>query len=121
MRIYVICTVRIRTKDQENIVSEYVGRLRDQGHIVFYPTEDAPQNDITGYDIIITELEAIKAADRIDIFWSEDSKGSHFDLGAAMALEKDINLIYEFTEDGPDKSYAKVIKLYQKINCAPGK
>ena len=108
MNIYVICTVRQRTPEEESTVKAYVEDLRTKGHSVFYPTEDAPQDD-TGFQIVMVELDAIRNADRIDIFWHNNSKGSHFDLGAALALKKQIKLAGVFHKDD-GKSYLKVIE-----------
>lgn len=110
MKIYIICPVRKQKKHQGIDIEEYIQDQENFGNSVFYPKRDAPQKDKTGYNIVKTELRAIEECDEVHIFWDVTSAGSHFDLGAAMALNKKLVLIYEFTKDKKQKSYAKVIK-----------
>lgn len=112
MNIYIICPVRILTKDKKEQYTRYVTDLRADGHTVFFPPEDAPQDDTTGINIINIELEAIRNADEVHVFWNVNSKGSHFDLGAAMALGKLVIPIHNELPDNPDTSYWKVMDNY---------
>ena len=114
MRIYIICPVRKATDDEVKLLREYMSTLEEQGHEVFLPNDHAPQEDPVGEKIVKMELEEIKKADEVHIFWHVESYGSHFDLGAALALGKPIKMIHEFVKDGEAKSYSKVIKLYEK-------
>ena len=85
--------------------------------LFFYPKRDAPQNDKTGYNIVKSEVDAIKECDEVHIFWDVKSYGSHFDLGVAIALNKKLVLIHNFTKDIKNKSYLKVIKCIDKNKC----
>jgi nucleoside 2-deoxyribosyltransferase len=114
MKIYIICPVRNVTKEQQEMLNNYVALLEKQGNSVYLPKRDAPQNSKTGYEIVEDELKAIKEADRIDIFWDINSKGSHFDLGMAYALNKHFRIVFLFQEDVKEKSYIKVIKKYSR-------
>ena len=109
MRIYVIGPVRIATEGQASIQANYCAKMEAEGHEVFLPQRDAPQDSPTGYEIVEAELEAIKEADEVHVFWDINSKGSHFDLGMAYALRKKIIMRYLFQPDSEDKSYVKVV------------
>ncbi|MFW6219933.1 MAG: nucleoside 2-deoxyribosyltransferase [bacterium] len=117
MKIYIICPVRKQTEKQTKFIEKYVNEFEKNGHSVFYPKRDAPQECETGYRIIESELNAIKEADSIHVFWDVESKGSHFDLGMAYALNKDINFIYLFQSDSKGKSYVKAMKEYYIHRC----
>jgi nucleoside 2-deoxyribosyltransferase len=112
MKIYIICPVRNATPNNKLIIDDYVKDLEKQGYQVFYPPRDAPQSDPTGYNIVMTELNAIKECDIVHMFWDINSKGSHFDLGMAIALNKPLYVVKEMVPDGPEKSYIKVIREY---------
>ena len=114
MKVYIICPVRNIDKWQSEVIEDYVKGLEQKGYRVFYPQRDAPQNSKTGLEIVLAELEAIKSCDEVHIFWDINSKGSHFDLGMAIALNKPLNLALSFMPDGNSKSYEKVIKALQK-------
>lgn len=116
MKIYIICPIRKQTKHQKIDIEEYVQDQENYGNSVFYPKRDAPQNDKTGYNIVKSEVDAIKECDEVHIFWDVKSYGSHFDLGVAIALNKKLVLIHNFTKDIKNKSYLKVIKCIDKIN-----
>jgi hypothetical protein len=115
MLIYIICPVRNQTNNQSINIEKYVKELEKENHSVFYPKRDAPQESKTGYEIVESELNAIKKADEIHVFWDINSKGSHFDLGMCYALNKRIIIKHLFTPDCEEKSYVKVIKLKGKI------
>lgn len=119
MKIYIICPVRNATPEQLAQQNDYRKKLESEGHSVFYPPRDAPQESKTGYEIVESEAIAIIACDRIDIFWDITSKGEHFDLGmtymASKILgKKIINIIKLYQPDPAEKSYMKVIKEYNE-------
>ena len=120
MYIYLICPVRNQTAEQGIDIEEWVATQEKYGTTVFYPKRDAPQDSETGFELVESELKAIQECDEVHVFWDVNSKGSHFDLGMAYALNKIIRFNHLFEEDGPEKSYVKVIdekmKTYQK--CA---
>lgn len=107
--IYIICAVRGASPERVEIIRRYVRGLRQQGHTVHFPPDDAPQDDQTGAAICATHLAAMKAADTVHVFWDVDSKGSHFDLGMAYALGKEICPVECEKPDGKEKSYWKVM------------
>lgn len=111
--IYIICPVRVASESQSSEILRYVLKLETERYEVFYPLRDAPQESETGLEIVQTELEAIRKADEVHIFWDVNSKGSHFDLGMAIALRKPLRLISSFQKDIDGKSYEKVINMIQ--------
>lgn len=114
MKIYLICPVRNATPEILNDMFDYVTILRKNGYEVHYPPEDAPQHDPVGNLICETHLSAMKNCDQVHVYWDVDSKGSHFDLGMAYALGKTIIPIATIKSDGPEKSYWKVMKYWNK-------
>lgn len=111
MNIYLICPVRHCTQKEYTEIKTYVKRLERQGHRIFFPHRDAPQNSETGYEIVMAEKRAISNSDEVHIYWKIKSKGSHFDLGMAIALNKKIVLVNN-PIDVVEKSYIKVMKKY---------
>lgn len=109
MKIYVICPVRSADPDSTQRIRGYVMDLRKDGHYVFFPPDDAPQSDPTGKAIVEVEREAVREADEIHVFWDVDSRGSHFDLGMAVAFEKKIVGIDCLQPDLPGKTYWKAV------------
>lgn len=113
MKIYLICPVRLAKEEDTKRIERYVEQLEKQGHQVFYPRRDADQNCDTGWKIVQAEIEAIWESDEIHVIWDVESKGSHFDLGVAMALNKLIKIVYLIHPDTSGKSYVKVMKAYE--------
>lgn len=110
MRIYIICAVRGAPPERVDRDRAYAQDLRNQGHHVFFPPDDAPQQDHTGKDIVAVELAAILRSDEVHVLWNVESRGSHFDLGMAYAMGKRIVPVRCDPPDQPDKaSYWKVI------------
>jgi Asp-tRNA(Asn)/Glu-tRNA(Gln) amidotransferase A subunit family amidase len=114
MRIHIICAVRGSTKEQQEEVDAYVAELEAAGHQVHNPKYAVDQNDPTGYGICFRHYTAMQAADRVDIFWDSESKGSHFDLGMAFALGKKVKLVRIYGEDYKGKSFLKVIREIER-------
>jgi nucleoside 2-deoxyribosyltransferase len=106
MKIYLICPVRNTTFDSTSIVEN----LETSGHIVHFPPRDVDQLDPIGTAIVSAHLEAMRKADAVYVVWDVNSKGSHFDLGMAVALNKPLVLISTLQDDAEGKSYLKVIK-----------
>lgn len=109
MNVYVICAVRNATPDRVVAIRAYAEMLRAQGHHVHFPPDNAPQEDPTGEAICRTHLAAMREADEVHVFWDVKSSGSHFDLGMAYALGKQIVPVECEHPDGPEKSYWKVM------------
>lgn len=112
-KIYIICPVRNATMYQLHMMDEYVADLRAAGNNVHYPPDSVPQNDPTGQTINHLHRIAMEDCDEVHVFWDADSFGSHFDLGMAFALHKEIVPIYKFREDPVGK------KTYWKSILVP--
>jgi len=108
-KVYIICPVRHCTYSELQSLNRYVEKLKAENCVVFFPHTDAPQNDTIGYQIVKSEVNAIRNADEVHIFWNKRSKGSHFDLGTAIAFNKKLVLVND-PIDSEEKSYLKVIK-----------
>lgn len=111
MNIYLICKVRIADDSDRQKYEAYVAGLEAKGHKVHYPARDTRQ-DGTEYDICSQNVSAIRLADEVHVFWDSKSTGSHFDLGAAVALNKKIVVVEAQVTDN-DKSFAKFLLHYE--------
>lgn len=111
MKIHIICPVRNVSEEQQIEIDNYCFQLEKEGHIVHNPKYAVNQQDKTGYYICKSHLDSMKQSDRIDVFWDVNSKGSHFDLGMAFALDKDIKLVKTYQDDIEGKSYVKVMRM----------
>lgn len=114
MKIHLICPVRGVTDEQQKEIDDYAKSLETQGHTVHNPKYAVDQDDETGYRICWGHLQSMKIANRVDIFWDVTSKGSHFDVGMAFAMNKAIKLVKAYQPDNEGKSYLKVLQEYQK-------
>lgn len=114
MKIYIICPVRGGVPGD---VAQYVQALEEDGHVVHFPPRDAPQLDPTGVLICDCHKGAMICSDEVHVFWDVDSKGSHFDLGMAYALDKKIKLVKTYKPDNDGKSYVKVMRIWEKESC----
>lgn len=110
MNIYIICAVRNSTPERIADIRAYADTKRSEGHRVHFPPDDAPQDDPTGIAICSTHRTHMLMADEIHVFWDVESYGSHFDLGMAYALAKNIIPVSCEHPDGPGKSYWKVMQ-----------
>ena len=113
MKIYLICPVRNITPEQQQEIFNYVVLLESKGQKVHYPPRDVDQEDPTGWTICKKHCEALIKSDEVHIFWDVSSKGSHFDLGMAFALDKKLKLVKAYQPDNEGKSYLKVINEIQ--------
>ena len=117
--VYVLSPVRHITEDQRAKIVKHKEFLQKGGFEVFDPLKDAPQDDTTGYNIVMTELNFLHRialeGGRADIFWNlggKPSEGSRVDIGMAKALGLELNLVNVFNEDeptGPQAAY-RIIK-----------
>lgn len=123
--VYVLAPVRQVTEYQAAQIAKHVESLHKQGVRVFNPAEDAPQDDATGYNIVMAELNFLhKAAlegGRVDILWNmggKPSEGSRVDVGMAKALGLKLNLVGVFNADsptGPEVAYRIILKMDREM------
>lgn len=95
-------------------LENYVKILEDDGHIVHLPHRDTNQIDETGFRICVINRRAIEKADRVDIFYSSKSQGTHFDLGMAFALQKKLKVVENEEFNTNKKSYPNMIDYWNK-------
>ena len=115
--IYVVCPVRLGISKE---ATEYVKKLEERGYKVYYPPRDAPQDDDTGMNIIISEREAIVNCREVHVFYDARSQGIHFDLGMAFMLNKPIKFIEilvskdkNYPSHG-EKTYVRALEQYRQ-------
>ena len=107
MWIYLICPVRNATEDQRQLISDYVDALEEQGHTVHWPERDTNQ-DAEGIEICRENIVAISDAEEVHVWFDPDSKGSHFDMGAAFALSKKL-VVVRNVKYGEGKSFPRML------------
>lgn len=125
-QVYILSPVRQVTPEQSAIIAQHVQKVKDDGDNVFNPIENAPQNDPTGYNIVMTELTALHKASqdggRVDILWNlggTPSEGSRVDLGMAVALGLEYKLITVFNREnptGPQAAYQIISNETDQVN-----
>jgi len=106
MNIYIISPVRQLDSRTHRLLLSYTHLLENLGHIIHLPVRDTDQK-ATAVEISIQNVEAIRTADRIDIYFDPTSQGSKFDLGVAFALRKPLCLINSISMR--EKEYATLI------------
>jgi len=106
--IYLLSPVRKVTPDQAKTIASHAKKLEMAGAVLFNPIDDAPQQDTTGYNIVVAELrflhEAAKNGGRVDVLWNaggDPSEGSRVDVGIALALGLELNLVEVFNVEEP--------------------
>lgn len=113
-KIFIICSVRGVSNEYERKLENYVSNLEDEGHVVHLPHRDTNQN-ASGLDICEENYIAILKSTEVHIFYNSKSQGTHFDMGVAFALGKQI-VIVENEEYGEGKSYPRMIDEWEALN-----
>lgn len=91
-KIFIICTVRQASEEYLIRLENYVSKLEYEGHQVYAPHRDTNQHAL-GFEICTQNMNAIKDADEVHIWYSSKSQGTHFDMGVAFALDKKIVIV----------------------------
>ena len=106
--VYLISPVRQVTDEQAKVIADHAEKLKLAGVKLFNPVDDAPQQDETGFNIVMAELNFLLQAamenGRVDILWNaggKPSEGSRVDLGIAFALDLEFKLVAVFNEKKP--------------------
>ena len=105
--IFIICSVRGMDDMYRANLEDYVGGLEADGCNVHLPHRDTNQ-DSSGWDICRENAYAIHSADEVHIFYSPDSKGTHFDMGVAFAFGKKL-VVVENVKYDKGKSFPRMI------------
>ena len=113
MKIYIVCTVRNATEEYRKKLEEHTKLLEDAGNEVYLPHRDTKQDD-TGIKICNSNVDAICRADIIHVFYNRESQGTHFDLGAAFALKKEI-IIVENEPYNEGKSFSRMLVEWENL------
>ena len=115
MKVYLICPVRNCSEEQSEFLDSYVETLEKLGHEVHYPSRDVDQRDDgIGLGILEAHRKAMFGCHEVHIYWDQESKGSHFDLGMAWMLQAVKPLIIKYIvkpEHTKHKSFSNVITV----------
>jgi len=117
INLYIITPVRNASEE----LREYVDNIIDSlgyDYSIHYPPYDTKQEDGTGgYEICMTNKNAIEKADVVLLFWDGVSQGCLFDAGIAFALDKPIIVLMtpELVVGG--KSFQNMFAYWERL-CA---
>jgi len=100
MKIFIIGSTSYQDK-----MGKYKQMLEREGHSVRMPLFDDSTKD--ELQICLTNIESIREAGEVHVFWDQRSMGTAFDFGAAMALGKKTKLVYY-----NKKTFLNVMKWY---------
>lgn len=107
MKIFIICSVRNATDTDRLKLETYVSKLEADGHQVHLPHRDTNQAQ-SGFEICRANAQAIVNSDEVHVFYTAESQGTHFDLGAAFALGRRL-VVVENIPYGVGKSFPRMI------------
>ena len=110
-KVFIICTVRGASNEYRAKLEAYVKDLEYKGYIVHLPHRDTKQDD-TGINICTNNMNAIRSANEVHVFYNPDSTGTHFDLGGAFALDKKL-VVVENVDYGEGKSFPRMIDEWE--------
>ena len=110
--VFVICSVRGVTDEYKKKLEDYVSNLESYGDVVHLPHRNTNQNT-TGLNICVQNREAIKHANEVHIYYNSKSQSTHFDMGLAFALNKNI-LIIENEAYDTNKSFSRMLYEWEK-------
>lgn len=88
MKVYIICSVRKRTFDEDKKIKAYVRDVEKQGHEVREPSRDTDQTDEIGLKIVEDHEQDIIWADEIHVLWNPTSEGSWWDVAQALMAKE---------------------------------
>lgn len=109
-KIVVVCSIRaLPTPEHTTEVQTYITGLRAAGHEVFSYWDTEMGECPTGAGILFPHLEAIRACDAVHLFWDDASRGSHFELGTAVALWKPLVFLRLYAGLPAGQSYVKAL------------
>jgi len=111
MKIFIICPVRLADDTTRKKLEDYTAALEAQGHKVHLPHRDTNQAG-TGTEICMENMNAIKEADEVHIFYLSNSTGIHFDMGVSFALNKKI-VVIENGEMTAGKSFPRLLDEWE--------
>ena len=96
-RIFIICPVTMSNPEIKKELEDYTKGLEDMGNHVHLPHRNTNQKNGL-LDICLENIEAIKNAEEVHLFYMEKSKGIHFDIGVALSRHKPIKLIKDYSD-----------------------
>lgn len=93
MKIVVACPIRISTGEENRRAQEYIRAVKAMGHEVFSYWDTLQEACPTGADILEKHLQAVRECEELHVFWKESSRGTHWEVGTAVALNKRIVIV----------------------------
>jgi hypothetical protein len=112
--IFIISPVRGVSEGELEELREYCNKLENMGYRVHLPIRDTKQ-DQDEMSICTQNMEAIKKADEIHVYYNSSSRGIHFDLGMAFALNKKI-VVVKNEIPKQDKCFARFLDMIRYDN-----
>ena len=78
---FFMCSVRNVSEEEKDKIEYCVKTLEDAGYVLHFPPRNTNQNDSTGYNICMQNMQAIQNSYYVFSYWNPKSEGSIFDLG----------------------------------------
>ena len=104
----------VTNSDGGKTLLETVAFLESDDWILHWPVRDTRQIDGEGgYNIMVENMKAMKEAELVFVWWDEESKGSLFDLGMALALDKRVICVNP-PESTKGKSFQNILLAMEK-------
>jgi nucleoside 2-deoxyribosyltransferase len=112
MKIFVICSVRGMDDEYRKKLELHVDFLERAGNKVHLPHRDTDQTR-SGIEICEQNAEAIRKSDCVHVFYNSKSQGTHFDMGVAFALGKNV-LVIESEPYEQGTNFARMLSDWEK-------
>ena len=111
--MFLISPVRKITPSVEAHIKYLMLIIKQIGYDVYFPKEDTQQTGVSEFKICSDNLEAIKKADVVGIYFDPTSQATPFDLGLSFALGKKLFVINHVSRT-EEKSFANMIMDWQE-------
>jgi nucleoside 2-deoxyribosyltransferase len=112
-KAFVICSVRKATAEMLEELDRIYEKYTKLGYDVYLPHKRTNQEG-SGYAICTENYEAISKANIVIVVYYKESTGTHFDMGMAFALGKEIIVEHALIESG-GKHYARMLMEWERL------
>ena len=116
-KVFLICPVRGVDPLTLDRIYSYVLGLSRKDLMVHWPYYDTNQNDPVGLNICLENIDAIRQASEIHVWYDPASVGSVFDLGAALTASL-MGTPKKFVIANPDEVHPTDAKSFQNVLLA---
>jgi hypothetical protein len=109
MKVVLACPIRDSSGGDNQQAKDYIAELKQQGHDVFSYWDTDMADCPTGANILETHLKAVRECEEFHVFWSEKSRGVHWETATAVALDKKIVIVELYSMSPEGQSYLRAL------------